>query len=146
VSNYKEDELLNSWIGEVLNILGFGMQSETTLPDSGGYNDRLLFGSETERREAAERALDGGSEVLYGSDSVVLEAKQWDADFTKRFDEQRSYRDASHQIKYYLEHTPNSSSGVFSPTARSGDSTELMTTRPKSPTRLTCRNCWNPVS
>ncbi|WP_417373273.1 Eco57I restriction-modification methylase domain-containing protein [Haloferax chudinovii] len=45
---------------------------------------------------------------MYGLASAVLEAKQWDADFTKRFNERRSYRDASHQIKYYLERTPDS--------------------------------------
>ena len=107
VSGYKEDELLDSWIDEVLDILGFGTQSETTVPGSGGgYNDRLLFDSEETRRNAAKRAMDGNQEAMYGMASAVLEAKQWDANFSKKFDEQRSYRDASHQIKYYLEHTP----------------------------------------
>jgi len=103
---YKEDELLSSWIDEILDILGFGKQSETTVPGGEGYNDRLLFDSDKTRREAAKQALDGSSEVMYGKAAAVLEAKQWGADFTKRFDESRSYRDASHQIKYYLEHTP----------------------------------------
>ena len=107
VSGYKEDELLSSWIDEVLDILGFGTQSETTVPGSGGgYNDRLLFDSEETRRDAAKRAMDGNQEAMYGMASAVLEAKQWDANFSQKFDEQRSYRDASHQIKYYLEHTP----------------------------------------
>jgi len=106
VSSYKEDELLDSWIDEVLDILGFGTQSETTLPDGGGYNDRLLFESDETRRDAAKRALDGNNEAMYGLASAVLEAKQWDADFSKQLNEQRAYRDASHQIKYYLEHTP----------------------------------------
>ncbi|MBX0305282.1 Eco57I restriction-modification methylase domain-containing protein [Haloarcula salinisoli] len=106
VSSYNEDELLDSWIDEVLDVLGFGTLSETTLPDSGGYNDRLLFESDEKRRDAAKRKRDGETEAMYGLASAVLEAKQWDADFTKRFNEQRSYRDASHQIKYYLEHTP----------------------------------------
>ncbi|MDS0280386.1 N-6 DNA methylase [Halomicroarcula sp. S1AR25-4] len=106
VPGYKEDELLDSWIDEVLDILGFGTQSETTVPGGGGYNDRLLFDSVSVRREAAKQALDGNSEAMYGKAAAVLEAKQWDADFTKKFDEHRSYRDASHQIKYYLEHTP----------------------------------------
>ncbi|RLM96248.1 Eco57I restriction-modification methylase domain-containing protein [Haloarcula sp. Atlit-7R] len=106
VSSYKEDELLDSWIDEVLDILGFGTLSEPTLPNSGGYNDRLLFESGEKRRDAAKRKRDGETEAMYGLASAVLEAKQWDADFTKRFNEQRSYRDASHQIKYYLEHTP----------------------------------------
>ncbi|OAQ53468.1 type I restriction enzyme family protein [Natrinema mahii] len=103
---YKEDELLDSWIDEVLDILGFGTQSETTVPGGGGYNDRLLFDSEETRREAAKRALDGDNDAMYGKASAVLEAKQWNADFNSKLDEQRSYRDASHQIKYYLERTP----------------------------------------
>ncbi|WP_331232348.1 hypothetical protein [Natronorarus salvus] len=36
----------------------------------------------------------------------MLEVKQWDADFEKVLNEDRNYRDASHQIKYYLERTP----------------------------------------
>ncbi|MDL0130440.1 TaqI-like C-terminal specificity domain-containing protein [Halobacterium salinarum] len=106
VGSYKEDELLDEWIDEVLDVLGFGTKSEATLPDSGGYNDRLLFTSEETRREAAERVADGEVDADYKLASAVLEAKQWDADFTQRFSEARSYRDASHQIKYYLEHTP----------------------------------------
>ncbi|MBO4246810.1 N-6 DNA methylase [Halomicrobium sp. IBSBa] len=106
VASYKEDELLDSWIDEVLDILGFGTLSETTIPDSGGYNDRLLFESDETRRDGALRNKNGETEAMYGLASAVLEAKQWDADFTERFSEKRSYRDASHQIKYYLEHTP----------------------------------------
>ena len=106
VASYKEDELLDSWIDEVLDILGFGSLSETTLPDSEGYNDRLLFESDEKRRDASIRKRDGDRDAMYSLASAVLEAKQWDADFTKRFAETRSYRDASHQIKYYLEHTP----------------------------------------
>ena len=106
VASYKEDDLLDSWIDEVLGILGFGTLSETTLPNSGGYTDRLLFESETTRRDAALMRKEGDSEAMFGLGSAVLEAKQWGADFTTRFSEQRSYRDASHQIKYYLERTP----------------------------------------
>ena len=106
VASYKEDELLDSWIDEVLDVLGFGSLSETTLPDSEGYNDRLLFESDEKRRDASIRKRDGDRDAMYSLASAVLEAKQWDADFTKRFAETRSYRDASHQIKYYLEHTP----------------------------------------
>lgn len=88
-------------------ILAFGTQSETTVPGSGGgYNDRLLFDSEETRRDAAKRAMDGNQKAMYETASAVLEAKQWDTNFSKKFDEQRSYRDAAHQIKYYLEHTP----------------------------------------
>ncbi|MFB6179501.1 MAG: Eco57I restriction-modification methylase domain-containing protein [Halorientalis sp.] len=106
LASYGEDELLDTWIDNVLDALGFDTLSETTLPDSGGYNDRLLFDSAETRRDGAKRKKNGETEAMYGLASAVLEAKQWDADFTKRFAEQRSYRDASHQIKYYLEHTP----------------------------------------
>ncbi|WP_438267608.1 hypothetical protein [Halovenus salina] len=106
VAGYKEHALLGSWIDEVLDILGFGRQSETTIPRGNGYNDRLLFASEETRRDAAKRGLDGDTEAMYGMAAAVLEAKQWDVDFTKKFNEDRSYRDASHQIKYYLERTP----------------------------------------
>ncbi len=98
--------MLTSWIDDVLDILGFGTLAETTLPDKEGYNDRLLFESDEVRRDASLRKRDGEVEAMYGLASAVLEAKRWDADFTKRFSETRSYRDASHQIKYYLEHTP----------------------------------------
>ncbi|WP_415380708.1 Eco57I restriction-modification methylase domain-containing protein [Halosimplex sp. TS25] len=104
--SYKEDELLDSWIDDVLDVLGFGTAAETTLPGGGGYNDRLLFESEEDRREGALRKRAGEPEAMYGTAAAVLEAKQWGADFSARFSEQRSYRDASHQIKYYLEHTP----------------------------------------
>ncbi|MDL0135149.1 Eco57I restriction-modification methylase domain-containing protein, partial [Halobacterium salinarum] len=106
VDSYKEDELLDEWIDEVLDVLGFGTKSEATLPNSGGYNDRLLFNSPEQRRDAAERVSNGEADADYKLASAVLEAKQWGADFTQRFSEARSYRDASHQIKYYLEHTP----------------------------------------
>ena len=105
-ASYNEDELLTSWIDGVLDILGFGSLAETTLPGKGGYNDRLLFESEQIRRDASLRKRDGDAKAMYGLASAVLEAKQWAADFTERFSETRSYRDASHQIKYYLEHTP----------------------------------------
>ena len=106
VDSYNEDELLDSWIDEVLDVLGFGTLSETTLPNSDGYNDRLLFGSEDTRRDAARRKKSGDVDAMYGLAAAILEAKQWDANFTERFAEYRSYRDASHQIKYYLERTP----------------------------------------
>ncbi|MFB6143519.1 MAG: Eco57I restriction-modification methylase domain-containing protein, partial [Halorientalis sp.] len=106
VDSKKEDELLSTWIDRVLSVLGFGTLSETTLPDGGGYNDRLLFESGEKRRDAELRKKEGETEAMYGLASAVLEAKQWDADFTQRLGEARSYRDASHQVKYYLEHTP----------------------------------------
>jgi type I restriction-modification system DNA methylase subunit len=106
LGSYGEDELLDVWIDEVLDELGYATLSETTLPDGGGYTDRLLFDSREERAEAARRRQNGETEAMFGSVAAVLEAKQWDASFTERFSEQRSYRDASHQIKHYLEHTP----------------------------------------
>jgi hypothetical protein len=106
VASYKEDELLDSWIDEVIDTLGFDSMSETTLPSGEGYNDRLLFESGDTRRGAALKKKKGDAEAMYGLASAVLEAKQWDADFSQRFSEHRSYRDASHQTKYYLERTP----------------------------------------
>ncbi|WP_122106953.1 Eco57I restriction-modification methylase domain-containing protein [Halobellus captivus] len=105
--SYNEDELIDTWIAEIVDILGHGTSSEVTLPDGGGYVDRLLFENDEVRREGAKRALDGDHEGLFSRASAILEAKQWDADFEQRFAEQRSYRDASHQIKYYLERTPS---------------------------------------
>ena len=107
LSSYNEDELIDTWIAEVADILGYGTSSEVTLPDGGGYIDRLLFEDDDMRREAAERKLKNDTEGMFSRASAVLEAKQWDADFEARFAEQRSYRDASHQIKYYLERTPS---------------------------------------
>jgi hypothetical protein len=107
VRSYNEDELLGAWIDSVLAALGYDSLSETTLPEGGGYNDRLLFDSPDRRREAATEKREGHPEVAYGLASVLLEAKQWNADFTERFSEERSYRDASHQVKYYLERTPD---------------------------------------
>ncbi|WP_132060068.1 Eco57I restriction-modification methylase domain-containing protein [Halorussus amylolyticus] len=106
VETYKEDSLIDSWIDEVVSELGFGTLSETTLPNGGGYNDRLLFGSTDKRRAAALEKADGRHEDMYNHASALLEAKQWDADFTSDFSEDRRYRDASHQVKYYLERTP----------------------------------------
>jgi len=37
----------------------------------------------------------------------LIEAKQWDADFTKRFSENRPYYNASQQIRRYLDKTPS---------------------------------------
>jgi len=104
--SYKEDELIDTWIAEILDVLGYGTSSEVTLPDGGGYVDRLLFESPDARRESAKQALDSDSEGHFSRASAILEAKQWGANFEQRFAEQRSYRDASHQIKYYLERTP----------------------------------------
>ena len=107
LSSYNEDELIDTWIVEVLDVLGYGTSSEEALPDGGGYVDRLLFESEDARRDSAMQAFDGGREGHFSRGLAILEAKQWDADFEAFFSERRSYRDASHQIKYYLERTPS---------------------------------------
>ncbi|MFB6130340.1 MAG: Eco57I restriction-modification methylase domain-containing protein [Salinigranum sp.] len=106
VESYKEDPLLDSWIDPVLEILGFDTISEQTLPAGGGFVDRLLYDSPDARRAAAERKLHDDDAGMFNRACALLEAKQWNADFTAHFSEQRSYRDASHQVKYYLERTP----------------------------------------
>ncbi|EMA38925.1 putative restriction/modification enzyme [Halococcus morrhuae DSM 1307] len=108
LESYDEDPLRRHWIDEVLSILGYESLPETPILDARGSIDRALYDSADERRAAAAMKADGEYAGIYGQSLSVLEAKQWDADFTARFGEQRSYRDASHQIKYYLEHTPES--------------------------------------
>ncbi|GAA0455040.1 BREX-1 system adenine-specific DNA-methyltransferase PglX [Halococcus dombrowskii] len=108
LESYDEDPLRRHWIDEVLSILGYESLPETPILDARGSIDRALYDSADDRRAAAAMKADGEYAGIYGQSLSVLEAKQWDADFTARFGEQRSYRDASHQIKYYLEHTPES--------------------------------------
>jgi len=108
VEGYDEDPLVDNWIDEVLDVLGFGTQQEVTLPDWGGFVDELLFETPAARREAAEVYLATEDTTdLFERGVGLLEAKQWDATFTERFDERRPYRNASHQTKHYLEHTPS---------------------------------------
>nr|WP_245944373.1 type I restriction enzyme HsdR N-terminal domain-containing protein [Haloplanus salinus] len=107
VEGYGEDALIDNWIDEVMDVLGFGTQEEVTLPDGGGFVDELLFESPTARRDAAEVYL--GTEDttdLFERGAGIVEAKQWDAAFNIQFSEQRPYRNASHQTKHYLENTP----------------------------------------
>jgi type I restriction-modification system DNA methylase subunit len=107
VEGYREDALVDNWIDEVLDLLGFGTQDEVTLPNGGGFVDELLFETPGDRREAARVYLDTDEETdLFERGMGLVEAKRWDADFTERFSEQRPYRNASHQIKHYLEKTP----------------------------------------
>jgi len=102
-----EDELIDEWIKEVAEVLGFGTSVETTLPNGRGFVDILLFQDPDTRRSAAEAALDAdGTTDFFERGVGIVEAKQWDADFTQRFSEQRPYRNASHQTKHYLENTP----------------------------------------
>ena len=107
VQGYSEDALIDAWIDEVVDTLGFATTPEAALPETRGFVDYLLFDTDTRRREAAEAYLKSDNEQqLFSRGSAILEAKRWDADFTERFHEQRPYRDASHQIKHYLEKTP----------------------------------------
>lgn len=107
VEGYNEDPLIQNWIDEVLEALGFGTQVETTLPGGGGYVDVLCFEDDDARRNAAEIYLSSEDTTdLFEGAVGLVEAKQWDADFTERFSEERPYRNASHQIKHYLERTP----------------------------------------
>lgn len=108
VDGYSEDALIDAWIDDVLDTLGFGTTPEVALPETRGFVDYLLYDSHDTRREAAEIYLRSDQEHdLFIRGSAVLEAKQWDADFTETFNERRPYRDASHQIKHYLEKTPS---------------------------------------
>nr|WP_238387047.1 N-6 DNA methylase [Natrialba swarupiae] len=107
VDGYTEDPLIDNWIDEVLDVLGFGTNVETTLPGGGGYVDVLLFEDTEARRDAAEVYLSSEDTTdLFDRGIGLVEAKQWDAEFTTRFSERRPYRNASHQIKHYLERTP----------------------------------------
>ncbi len=104
---YKEDALIDSWIDEVLDILGYGTNVETTLPEGDGYVDVLLFEDTKSRRDAAEVYLSTNDTTdLFEGGLSLLEAKQWDADFSKRFSENRPYYNASQQIRRYLDKTP----------------------------------------
>ncbi|QCC51357.1 Eco57I restriction-modification methylase domain-containing protein [Halapricum salinum] len=107
VDSYEEDELIDAWIDPVVEALGFEKISETTLPDGGGFVDGLLFEDADDRREAMKRKKGGDRRAAFARANAILEAKQWDADFDAEFSDQRNYRDASHQIKYYLERTPD---------------------------------------
>lgn len=107
VEGYNEDSLIDNWIDEILDILGFGTQVETSLPETSGFVDILLYESDMTRRNAAGVYLDTQDSIdLFERGVGLVEAKQWDADFTARFSEQRPYRNASHQVKHYLEQTP----------------------------------------
>ncbi len=105
--SYKEDALIDSWIDEVLDILGYGTNVETTLPEGDGYVDVLLFEDTETRRDVAGVYLSTNDTTdLFEGGLSLLEAKQWDADFSKRFSENRPYYNASQQIRRYLDKTP----------------------------------------
>ncbi|EMA48131.1 putative restriction/modification enzyme, partial [Halococcus morrhuae DSM 1307] len=92
----------------MLEALGYETLEETPLVDARGSIDRTLYDTEDDQMAAAVMKADGEHTGMYAQSLSILEAKQWGADFTDRFSDQRSYRDASHQLKSYLEHTPES--------------------------------------
>jgi len=102
-----EDVLIDDWIDEVVGVLGFGVHKQVTLPDGDGSVDELLFESPSVRRDALGVSLSTNHTAdVFGRAVGILEAKQWDDDLAERFSEQRPYRNASHQAKHHLEHTP----------------------------------------
>lgn len=107
IDSYSEGELLKSWIDKVLQQLGFDTFGETPLPNSNGRVDRLLFRSPEIRQQAADQRQDGNSTAVFSRASAILEAKTWDTDFSAEFQEDRRYGNASEQIKYYLDYTPD---------------------------------------
>lgn len=106
LSSYKEEDVLSKWIDEVLDVLGFDSLSETNVTAGRGEIDRTLFASSQDRIDAAHLRQDGDLNGMYSKSVALLEAKKWNTDFSTRFNEGRQYRDASHQIKFYLERTP----------------------------------------
>ncbi|MFB6256386.1 MAG: hypothetical protein ABEH58_06630 [Haloplanus sp.] len=73
VATYNEDQLLDHWIDEVLDVLGFGKQPETALPDRGGFVDKLLFESDDAWAAALDR-YEGAESGLYVRASVRVAA------------------------------------------------------------------------
>jgi type I restriction-modification system DNA methylase subunit len=107
LEGYDEDPLIDNWIDEVLDILGFGTQTEVTLPDGDGHVDELLFEDPNARRDAARLYLDTDkTRDLFEGGISLVEAKQLGTDFSKRFSDERQYRNASDQVIFYLEKTP----------------------------------------
>lgn len=94
--SYKEEDVLSKWIDEVVDVLGFDSLSETNVTAGRGEIDRTLFASSQDRIDAAHLRQDGNLNGMYGKSVALLEAKKWNTDFEKRFNEERQYRDASH--------------------------------------------------
>lgn len=102
VESYLESELQDVWIDEVLSHLGYDRITETPIPNGRGHLDYVLFSSADVRRRA--RNLNNLNET-YKKSLGILEAKQWDEDFEKEYID-RPYRNASYQIRHYLDRTP----------------------------------------
>jgi hypothetical protein len=69
VEGYGEDALMDDWIDEVLDVLGFGTQAEVTLPN-GGFVDELRFETPTARRDAVERAAELDEKIQRTDDLI----------------------------------------------------------------------------
>lgn len=107
LEGYDEDPLIDNWIDEVLSILGYGTHTEVTLPDGDGYVDELLFEDPPTRRDAVSLYMDTAkTQDLFSNAVSLVEAKQFGADFSHRFSDERKYRNASDQVIFYLEKTP----------------------------------------
>ncbi|EMA25430.1 Eco57I restriction-modification methylase domain-containing protein [Haloarcula marismortui] len=105
--NYdNEEDNLDKWIEEVLDRLGYDYLGETGLPGAPGSVDRVLFSTETARKDSVMPRASNDYETVYGNATTILEAKQWGADFDQKFSEDRNYFNAGNQIKYYLSHVP----------------------------------------
>jgi hypothetical protein len=74
----KEDPLIDAWINPVLETLGFSRIPEMTLPNGGGYVDRLLFESANDRRDASHLNADGQASAAFSHGVTILKAKQWE--------------------------------------------------------------------
>lgn len=107
VENYdNEEDNLDKWIEEVLCHLGYDYLGETGLPGTSGAVDRVLFSTETARKDSVMPRVSNDYDTVYDNAVTLLEAKQWNADFDQKFSEDRNYFNAGDQIKYYLSHVP----------------------------------------
>jgi len=102
VDSYLEDELQGAWIDEVISYLGFDTLTETSVPNERGHLDYVLFESSGTRRRA--RRLNNLTETFQQSLGFI-EAKQWNANFDQEYVD-RPYRNASSQVRHYLDRTP----------------------------------------
>ena len=78
-------ELIDHSIIEPLEILGFDTNSERTLPDGGGYVNRLLYESRENPNATVDREQRGDREGMFTEASALLEAKQWGHNFEQQF-------------------------------------------------------------
>jgi hypothetical protein len=78
-----------------IDILGFARMPEVNLPGDRGFVDRLLFDSPDDRRDAVHLNAENQASAAFSRGVTILEAKQWDADFERRFNKDRQHRDVS---------------------------------------------------